>query len=73
MHQSLVQFFNPTRHAFRYKEQLNQPIHTRSVQNRDLPALSNPRAMLDGMFQRKFGLLPEQLDAVSPGAKPLDI
>lgn len=42
-------------------------------QNRDLPVLNEYRAVLGGLFQRKFGLSNAALDRIFPGAKPRDL
>nr|WP_295773345.1 DUF1501 domain-containing protein [Rhodoferax sp.] len=42
-------------------------------QNRDFPVLNEYRSVLGGVFRQQFGLSPEQVDYVFPGAKPLDL
>ncbi|MGO4701309.1 DUF1501 domain-containing protein [Dyella sp. 2RAB6] len=43
------------------------------LQNRDYPVLNNYRDVLGGLFARTWGLSPNQLQAVFPGAKPRDL
>jgi uncharacterized protein (DUF1501 family) len=42
-------------------------------QNRDDPVLTEDRALLGGLFQRLWGLRPTQIEAVFPGARPVDL
>jgi uncharacterized protein (DUF1501 family) len=42
-------------------------------QSRDYQVLNEIRAVLGGTFQRLYGLRPAQVDAVFPGAKPVDL
>lgn len=42
-------------------------------QNRDLPVLNEYRAVFGGLFGRLWGLSEQALDAVFPGARPLDL
>jgi len=42
-------------------------------QNRDYPVLNEYRAVLGGLFHRVYGLTAAQLDAVFPGAQPIDL
>ncbi len=42
-------------------------------QDRDLPVLNEYRASLGGLFGRMFGLSPEALGRVFPGARPNDL
>ncbi len=42
-------------------------------QNRDFPVLNEYRSVLGGLFQRQFGLTPEHIEHVFPGAKPVDL
>jgi uncharacterized protein (DUF1501 family) len=39
-------------------------------QNRDLPVLTDYRALIGGIWQRQYGLTPAQLATVFPGATP---
>lgn len=42
-------------------------------QNRDFPVLNEYRSLLGGLFKRQFGLSPEHLEYVFPGAKAQDL
>lgn len=42
-------------------------------QNRDDPVLTEDRALLGGLFQRLWGLRRAQVEAVFPGARPVDL
>lgn len=42
-------------------------------QQRDLPVLTDYRAMLGGMFTRLYGLRPDRLAQVFPQARPVDL
>ncbi len=42
-------------------------------QNRDYPVLTNDRDLLGGLFGRLWGLNAQQLQAVFPGSRPLDL
>ncbi|OIQ89634.1 hypothetical protein GALL_284810 [mine drainage metagenome] len=42
-------------------------------QNRDDPVLNNDRDLLGALFQRLWGLRAQQLQAVFPGSRPLDL
>lgn len=42
-------------------------------QNRDYPVLNEYRAVLGGLFQRMYGLGPQQLQRVFAGVTPLDL
>lgn len=42
-------------------------------QNRDDPVLTDYRDLLGGMFQRLWGLRAQQVQAVFPGAQPVDL
>ncbi len=42
-------------------------------QNRDDPVLTEDRALLGGLFQRLWGLRAAQVEAVFPGAQPVDL
>lgn len=42
-------------------------------QGRDMPVLNEYRSVLAGLFSRMYGLKPEVLSKVFPGAKPLDL
>ena len=43
------------------------------VQNRDYPVLNEYRSTLAGLFQRMYGLSPERVAAVFPGAEAKDL
>lgn len=42
-------------------------------QNRDWPVLNEYRAVLGGLFQRMYGLTPQQVATVFPGVAPRDL
>jgi uncharacterized protein (DUF1501 family) len=42
-------------------------------QNRDYPVLTDVRALIGGVVQRAYGLGPERLQQVFPGAQPKDL
>jgi uncharacterized protein (DUF1501 family) len=42
-------------------------------QNRDYPVINEYRAALGGLFRRLYGLDQRRLDAVFPGARPVDL
>jgi uncharacterized protein (DUF1501 family) len=42
-------------------------------QDRDYPVLNNYRNVLGGIFATLWGLGPQQLDTIFPGARPLDL
>jgi uncharacterized protein (DUF1501 family) len=42
-------------------------------QDRDYPVLTDYRALFGGLFQRMYGLGPDRLAAVFPGAAPKDL
>jgi uncharacterized protein (DUF1501 family) len=42
-------------------------------QNRDYPVLNDYRSVLAGLFRGMWGLGPQQLDVIFPGAPPLDL
>jgi uncharacterized protein (DUF1501 family) len=43
------------------------------LQNRDYPVLNNYRDVLGGILSRMWGLSSRQMQAVFPGAKPMDL
>jgi uncharacterized protein (DUF1501 family) len=47
--------------------------HDTLFQDRDYPVLNNYRGVLGGIFGRLWGLGPQQLDVIFPGARPLDL
>jgi len=42
-------------------------------QGRDTPVLNDYRSLLGGLFARQYGLSPAALEAVFPGAKPVEL
>jgi hypothetical protein len=42
-------------------------------QNRDYPVINEYRAVLGGLFARLYGLQPNRLQKVFPGARPKDL
>jgi uncharacterized protein (DUF1501 family) len=47
--------------------------HDTLFQDRDYPVLNDYRSILAGVFGTMWGLGPQQLDAIFPGAHPLDL
>ncbi|HEY1898284.1 MAG TPA: DUF1501 domain-containing protein [Steroidobacteraceae bacterium] len=47
--------------------------HGSLFQDRDYPVLNNYRGVLSGLFGRLWGLAPQQLDLIFPGAAPLNL
>jgi uncharacterized protein (DUF1501 family) len=47
--------------------------HDTLFQDRDYPVLNNYRGVLAGVFGTLWGLGPQQLDVIFPGARPLDL
>lgn len=46
---------------------------TNLFQNRDLPVLTDHRALLTGLFRRMYGLDEAAIQRVFPGARPRDL
>jgi len=42
-------------------------------QNRDLPVLTDYRALIGGLWQRQYGLTRAQMDMVFPGVAPVKL
>lgn len=55
-----------------YGEQVKLAANT-LFQNRDLPVLSDYRALIGGLLERFYGLGGDELAKVFPGAKPMDL
>jgi uncharacterized protein (DUF1501 family) len=50
------------------------PVRAETLfQNRDFPVLNEYRSLFGGLFARLWGLGPEQLERVFPGARPRDL
>jgi uncharacterized protein (DUF1501 family) len=47
--------------------------HDTLFQDRDYPVLNDYRSILAGVFGTMWGLAPQQLDTIFPGARPLDL
>jgi uncharacterized protein (DUF1501 family) len=47
--------------------------HDTLFQDRDYPVLNDYRSVLAGLFGTLWGLGPQQLDVIFPGARPLDL
>src|SRR5665213_2264591 len=47
--------------------------HRALLQDRDYPVLNNYRGVLAGVFGTLWGLRPQQLEVIFPGAPPLDL
>jgi uncharacterized protein (DUF1501 family) len=43
------------------------------LQDRDLPALTDVRDLLEGLFRRMWGLSPSHVERVFPGATPIEL
>jgi uncharacterized protein (DUF1501 family) len=42
-------------------------------QGRDLPVLTDYRAMIGGLLARQYGLSPDRLATIFPGVRPVDL